>query len=141
MGPTVGLREGARSLRWAAEALDLMRRGVLADTGVIRCQDHLSTLMLLRDGALIDALAERRLRPLQQIRPPQRERLAETLLAWLGSGHNAAEVADRLAVHPQTVRYRMRQLDDLFGPQLQDPLAQFEMQLALRALQLRRGVG
>jgi len=37
------------------------------------------------------------------------------------------------------VRYRMRQLDDLFGAELQDPVAQFEMQLALRALQLRRG--
>ncbi|MFF3935393.1 PucR family transcriptional regulator [Streptomyces phaeofaciens] len=138
MGPTVGLREGARSLRWAAETLELMRRGVLAGTGLVRCRDHLSTLLLLRDDALTDALAERRLRPLEQVRPPQRERLAETLLSWLGSGHNASEVAVRLAVHPQTVRYRMRQLDDLFGAQLQDPVARFEMQVALRALELRR---
>ncbi|MFI2433402.1 PucR family transcriptional regulator [Streptomyces sp. NPDC018693] len=138
MGPTVGLREGARSLRWAAEALDLMRRGVLADTGLVRCRDHLSTLLLLRDAALVDALAERRLRPLRQVRPPQRERLAETLLSWLSCGHNAGEVAERLAVHPQTVRYRMRRLDELFGAQLQDPLARFEIQLALRALRLRR---
>ncbi|MEU6147810.1 helix-turn-helix domain-containing protein [Streptomyces sp. NPDC047081] len=138
MGPTVALQEGARSLRWASEALGLVRRGVLADTEMVRCQDHLATLLLLRDDALIDALAEHRLRPLQEVRPPQRERLAETLLSWLQCGHNASEVAVRLAVHPQTVRYRMRQLDDLFGGQLHDPVAQFEMQLALHALELRR---
>lgn len=140
MGPTVSLQEGARSLRWASEALELVRRGVLWDAEMVRCQDHLATLLLLRDDALVDAMAERRLRPLEQVRPPQRERLAETLLSWLSSGHNASEVAVRLAVHPQTVRYRMRQLDELFGDQLQDPAAQFEMMLALRALQLRRGV-
>lgn len=139
MGPTVAVQEGARSLRWAGEALDLMRRGVLPDTELLRCQDHLATLLLLRDDALVDAMAERRLRPLEQVRPPQRERLAETLLSWLSSGHNASEVAVRLAVHPQTVRYRMRQLDELFGGQLHDPTAQFEMQLALRALRLRDG--
>lgn len=140
MGPTVSLQEGARSLRWASEALELVRRGVLWDAEMVRCQDHLATLLLLRDDALVDAMAERRLRPLEQVRPPQRERLAETLLSWLSSGHNASEVAVRLAVHPQTVRYRMRQLDELFGDQLHDPAAQFEMMLALRALQLRRGV-
>jgi hypothetical protein len=138
MGPTVALQEGAGSLRWASEALDLVRRGVLSDTEMVHCQDHLATL-LLRDDALIDAMTEHRLRPLQQVRPPQRERLAETLLSWLQCGRNASEVAVRLAVHPQTVRYRMRQLDDLFGGQLHDPTAQFEMQLALRALELRRG--
>ncbi|MFC8343057.1 helix-turn-helix domain-containing protein [Streptomyces sp. NPDC057280] len=140
MGPTVSLQEGARSLRWASEALELVRRGVLWDAEMVRCQDHLATLLLLRDDALVDAMAERRLRPLEQVRPPQRERLAETLLSWLSSGHNASEVAVRLAVHPQTVRYRMRQLDELFGDHLHDPVAQFEMMLALRALQLRRGV-
>ncbi|KUN49969.1 PucR family transcriptional regulator [Streptomyces olivochromogenes] len=138
MGPTVALHEGARSLRWAAEALELVRRGILPDTEMVRCQEHLATLLLFRDEALVDAMAERRLSPLERMRSPQRERLAETLLTWLQSGHNASEVAARLAVHPQTVRYRMRQLDELFGERLHDPTAQFEMQLALRALTLRR---
>ncbi|MER5532754.1 PucR family transcriptional regulator [Streptomyces mirabilis] len=141
MGPTVALHEGARSLRWAAEALELVRRGILPDTEMVRCQEHLATLLLFRDEALVDAMAERRLSPLERMRSPQRERLAETLLTWLQSGHNASEVAARLAVHPQTVRYRMRQLDELFGERLHDPTAQFEMQLALRALTLRRAAG
>ncbi|MEV0222839.1 helix-turn-helix domain-containing protein [Streptomyces sp. NPDC050704] len=138
MGPTVAPQEGARSLRWAAEALDLARRGVLPDTEMVRCRDHLATLLLFRDEALMEAMADRHLRPLDTIRPPQRQRLAETLLSWLQCGHNASEVASCLAVHPQTVRYRMRQLDELFGDRLHDPTVQFEMQLALRALSLRR---
>jgi DNA-binding PucR family transcriptional regulator len=86
----------------------------------------------------VDAIAERHLLPLQEVRSPQRERLAETLLCWLRCGHNASEVAHRLAVHPQTVRYRLRQLDEVFGDRLHDPATQFEMQLALHARELYR---
>ena len=53
-------------------------------------------------------------------------------LAWLQLGENAAEVAQRIHVHPQTVRYRMRQIHELFGDQLRDPDRRFELQLALR---------
>ncbi|WP_234311771.1 helix-turn-helix domain-containing protein [Streptomyces griseus] len=133
----MALPEGARSLRRASEALGLMRRGILPSGGPVRCRDHLSTLLLLRDEALVDAPAERTPRPPEGVRPPQRERLAQTLLSRLSSGRNVGEVALRLAVHPQTVRYRMRQLDELFGAQLRDPTAQFETERALRALELR----
>lgn len=138
LGPTVSLDSGARSLRWALDALDLARRGVLPGTGLVRCTDHLATLLLFRDEDLVDALARQYLGPLDAVRPPQRERLAETLLCWLSCARNASEVAQRLAVHPQTVRYRLRQLEEVFGDQLRDPTAQFEMQLVLRSLRLRR---
>jgi DNA-binding PucR family transcriptional regulator len=36
-------------------------------------------------------------------------------------------------VHPQTVRYRLKQLRELFGARLEDPEARFELALALRA--------
>ena len=41
-------------------------------------------------------------------------------------------MAAALDVHPQTVRYRVRQLRDLFGDRLEDPDARFELSLALR---------
>ena len=41
-------------------------------------------------------------------------------------------VAAELGVHPQTVRYRLRQLRELFGTRLEDPEARFELSLALR---------
>ena len=34
--------------------------------------------------------------------------------------------------HPQTVRYRLRQIQELFGDQLRDQDRRFELQLALR---------
>ena len=42
-------------------------------------------------------------------------------------------MAAALDVHPQTVRYRLKQLRELFGPALEDPEARFELSLALRA--------
>ena len=64
------------------------------------------------------------------------DRLAETLLAWLQHGCNANEVAVRVHVHPQTVRYRLRQVDELFGGQLRDPDRRFELEIALRTRQM-----
>ncbi|MGW7520940.1 PucR family transcriptional regulator [Streptomyces sp. NPDC054796] len=137
IGPTVGVADGSRSARLAAEALDLAQRGIIPRQDVIRCEDHLSTLLLFRDETLLAVLADQHMGPLEQVRAPHRHRLAETLLAWLRCGHNTIEVAKRLAIHPQTVRYRLRQLDDLLGDRLQDPETLFEMELVLRAQQLR----
>ncbi|MCZ4103096.1 PucR family transcriptional regulator [Streptomyces sp. So13.3] len=137
LGPTVQLTEGARSLRWAMDALTLARRDVLPGGEVVRCSENLATMLLFQDEALVDALAERHLGPLERMRPPYRARLADTLLCWLQCSRNANEVAGRLGIHPQTVRYRLRQLDELFGDRLQDPDARFEMELALRVQQLR----
>jgi PucR C-terminal helix-turn-helix domain len=131
IGPSVPLARAAQSLRWARHALALARAGVIP-AGPIRCEEHLSTLLILADEDLAAALRARRLAPLARLRPAQRDRIAETLLAWLQLGENAAEVAQRIHVHPQTVRYRMRQIHELFGDQLRDPDRRFELHLALR---------
>ncbi|WP_211267057.1 helix-turn-helix domain-containing protein [Nonomuraea candida] len=134
IGPAVPLASAATSLRWAGEALELSRRGVLP-RGLLRCEDHMATLVVFKDEELVSALAEVRLAPLAHLRPTQQDRLAETLLAWLRHGRGAGEVAARLHVHPQTVRYRLRQLEELYGDQLADPDIRFELEIALRARQ------
>ncbi|NUR68271.1 MAG: helix-turn-helix domain-containing protein, partial [Streptomyces sp.] len=133
IGPTVPLDEAAQSLRWATRALGLMGRGILPRQDVVRCADHLSTLLLHADEPLLGQLGARALAPLETVSTGQRARLSETLLAWLLSGSNVPDVAARLHVHPQTVRYRLRQLEKLFGDALHDPDARLEMILALRA--------
>ena len=45
----------------------------------------------------------------------------ETLRAWLLHQGRRDEVAAALFVHPQTVRYRMAQLRELYGDRLHDP--------------------
>ncbi|WP_327587728.1 helix-turn-helix domain-containing protein [Nonomuraea sp. NBC_00507] len=134
IGPAVPMAAAATSLRWAREALELSRRGVLP-RGLLRCEDHMATLVVFKDEELVSALADVRLAPLAHLRPAQQDRLAETLLAWLRHGRGAGEVAARLHVHPQTVRYRLRQLEELYGDQLADPDIRFELEIALRARQ------
>jgi PucR C-terminal helix-turn-helix domain/GGDEF-like domain len=138
IGPAVPLADAARSLRWARQALALSRRGILGGDPV-RCDEHLSTLLLLADTDLARALLRCQLAPLALLRPGQRERIAQTMLAWLELGQNAAEVAQHLYIHPQTVRYRLRQIQQLFGDRLRDPRCRFELVLALRARELLDG--
>ena len=77
--------------------------------------------------------AERALAPLAGLRPAARARLSATLRAWLDHPGQVQPVAERLHVHPQTVRYRVAQLRELFGERLDDPDARFELALALRS--------
>ena len=133
VGPTVPLARASASLRWARRALALGQRGQARHAeGIVRCDDQLATLALLADAEFARMLSGQVLAPLRRLRPEQADRLAETLLAWLESADNAGAAARRLHVHPQTVRYRLRQLTELFGDRLADPEARFTLQVALR---------
>jgi hypothetical protein len=140
LGPAVPLTRAASSLRWARQMLALARRGmVTGGRGLIRCEEHLATLLLSADEELARVLSAVRLAPLAGLRPVQQEVVAETLLAWLQNAGNARLAAGQLHVHPQTVRYRLRQIQELFGPVLAEPGARFELEVALRARGLLRG--
>jgi hypothetical protein len=133
LGPTVPLERAWQSLGRAQAAFDLQERGLLPDASPLRTDEHLPDLLLHGDGALAADLAARALAPLDDVRDGTRARLLETLRAWLDEPGQVTRVAQRLHVHPQTVRYRMAQLRDLFGDRLDDPDARFELALALRA--------
>ncbi|WP_233223812.1 CdaR family transcriptional regulator [Amycolatopsis sp. CA-128772] len=133
VGPPVELGAAAHSLRWARAALRLVADGALPDAPVTWCTDHLTDLWLLSDGPLAEQVALRQLEPLDRFPDRTRRRLGETLLSWLQNGGNSEKIAVDLSVHPQTVRYRVRQLKQAFGDRLDDPDARFAMQAALRA--------
>ena len=133
LGPTVGLGRVATSVRRAAATHELLASGRLGDAGFAVAEDHLPALVLSSDPALAFELAQRQLAPLSQLADGPRERLTETLRAWLDRPGQVQAMAAELGVHPQTVRYRMRQLRDLFGERLEDPDSRFELALALRA--------
>ncbi|MFF5261193.1 PucR family transcriptional regulator [Actinomadura viridis] len=136
-GLAVPLDEAADSLRWARRTLALVDAGVIEDEGLTPAEDHLLELWLLSDGALLDQVARRRLAVLARMSATQRLRLTETLGAWLETQGNAVETAKRLQVHPQTVRYRLRQINEAFGDQLTDPESRFALEVVLRAGRLR----
>jgi hypothetical protein len=132
VGPPVGIRDAAKSLNWAREALALAEKAMFDDNPVIHCDDHLTELVLRRGGDLLDRLRAKRLAPLQGMAQGRQDMLADTLLAWLETGKSSS-VASRLFIHPQTARYRLHKLQDLFGEQLDNPEARFELALVLRA--------
>ncbi|MFD8689172.1 helix-turn-helix domain-containing protein [Streptomyces sp. NPDC059651] len=137
IGLTVPTSLAADSIRWARRVLELVDAGVIDDAPVILCSDHLITLWLLSDPILLDQLAQRELAPIAGISTTRRERLIETLRIWLDTRGTAAHMGELLDVHPQTVRYRMRNLESIFGEQLSDPESRFSTEAVLRALQLR----
>ncbi len=134
LGPTVDWPAASTSARRATATHRLAAAGRLAGAagGLIVADDHLADLLLAADPRIAADLAATRLAPLAELAEGPRARLTETLAAWLDRPGQVQAVAAALGVHPQTVRYRVRQLRDLFGERLEDPEARFELALALR---------
>lgn len=100
--------------------------GLTGDT-----EDHLPRLVLTADGEALADLRARVLAPLDDVRPATAEKLRETLRAWLLHQGRREEVAAALFVHPQTIRYRMGQIRELFGESLEDPETVLALTIAL----------
>jgi hypothetical protein len=100
---------------------------------LVVADEHLPALLLAAAPGIAADLARSRLAPLEGLAEGPRERLVATLRAWLDRPGQVQAIAGDLDVHPQTVRYRLKQLRELFGERLDDPDARFELSLALRA--------
>jgi hypothetical protein len=85
------------------------------------------------------ALARSVLGPVLDLPEHDRETLLGTLRAWFDAGGSAAEAGRRIYCHPNTVRYRLRRLQEHTGRPLDDPRAVAELLAALDALQLVPG--
>jgi hypothetical protein len=136
IGPVVAWSDAATSAERVRLARQARDDGVLpADPrdGPLFTDDHLAALLLARDPLLLADLTRTRLAPLAGLPERTRQRLAATLLHWLALRGQRALIARHLHIHPQTVRYRLLQLRELFGDALDDPDARFELELVLRA--------
>jgi len=133
LGPTVPPEDVGLSLRWA----DLARR--LPGDGLIVADRRLVDIALRASDDVVEALGDRVLAPLVGQSARSRARLEQTLLSWLRHHGSQRAIAAELGVHPQTVRYRLRRLRELFGAALEDPDTRFELQIALRNHALRPG--
>ncbi|MDO9380010.1 MAG: helix-turn-helix domain-containing protein [Nocardioidaceae bacterium] len=109
-------RPWAQASQSYQRALHAHRLALTGDTDV-----HLADLVV---GADPDARADLRARvlaPLADLSPGSQEKLTATLLAWLLHHGRREDVAQALFVHPQTVRYRVGQLREVYGDSLTDP--------------------
>ena len=94
-------------------------------------EQHLATLVVGADPEALDDLRAQALAPLASLRPATAEKLEATLRSWLLHQGRREDVAADLFVHPQTVRYRMGQLRELYGDTLDDPHTVLKLTLAL----------
>lgn len=92
------------------------RLGLGGDT-----EQHLARLVVGADPDAVEDLRGRVLAPLADLGPTARDKLTDTLRAWLLHQGRRDDVAAALFVHPQTVRYRMGQLREAYGETLADP--------------------
>ena len=131
VGPALDPAEFATSAARARLALDLLESGVI-ERRPAHATDHLPALIVHGDPALLAEHARRELEPLAGETELSRERLLETLRAWVDNPGRPTEVARAVHVHPQTARYRLRRLRELFGD-IDDPERRFALALALHA--------
>jgi hypothetical protein len=132
VGPTVPLAQLPESARVAEVAAQTFDLGAPApDRGPLFTADHLDAIIVHRDRRLLDALRQAELRPLAAATPASRVVLRQTLRSWLVNMGSRRAVSEELGVHPQTVRYRLGRVRELFGPVLDDPAARLRLLLAL----------
>ncbi|MGN0062717.1 MAG: helix-turn-helix domain-containing protein, partial [Nocardioides sp.] len=89
--------------------------------GFVDTDEHLAPLVLEADPRARADLRARVLAPLADLRPSAADKLVETLRAWVLHQGRREAMAEALYVHPQTVRYRVGQLREVYGEQLDDP--------------------
>jgi PucR C-terminal helix-turn-helix domain/GGDEF-like domain len=120
------LRHTARNLRLARIAL----RSAFTAQRVIVFDRDLLAVAAGSDPEVMRHVAGSILAPLGQIPAGQRAVLLDTFGAWLDNGGSASKTASVLFCHPNTVRHRMRRLEQLTGRSLSDPRAIAELSIA-----------
>jgi hypothetical protein len=133
IGSTVQPEQAARSWELAKALLLATTVEAVKGNGLLRAEDHLADLLLAGNPQVTSLLTAQRLAPLADLTPKAQQRMRETALAHVRHHGNAVAMAKELKVHPQTARYRIARLKDLFGDDLNDPDKRFELELALRA--------
>jgi sugar diacid utilization regulator len=115
-----------------ARALRAVHLGLAGEgTAPLDTEFRLADLVLRADDSALADLRAQVLAPLDDLSATAREKLTETLRSWLLHHGRREEIAAQLFVHPQTVRYRMQQLRELYGKRLDDPRTVLELTIAL----------
>jgi sugar diacid utilization regulator len=136
-GPAAGPVELAAAFGQARTALASTWRpehpvGLFEELGV------LEFLVSPTGGGSLDRFARQTLGPLLDYDSAHGTCLVPTLAAYLAEDCTAHRAAKRLYVHPKTMQYRMQRIQELTGLQLCNQEDLFQMQLALKILNLGR---
>ncbi|TNC36553.1 hypothetical protein [Mumia zhuanghuii] len=124
-----------------AEGAALARRGaaVLRDgttedeRQIVPCADLAGSLLVGAHPLLTELVIDKRLGVLADTGPRRRVQLGEFLLAWLQHGVPIARLATIVNVKASTAHSRMQVIREIFGDELEDPMARIELIVGLHA--------
>ena len=75
------------------------------------------------------------LKELNELPPVERTILIDTFQAWLQAGGSANDTAAAIFCHPNTVRHRLRRIEELTGRSISRPIDTAELCLAFEVEQ------
>jgi PucR C-terminal helix-turn-helix domain/GGDEF-like domain len=131
--PGVGLSPRFGDLRAAKPSLRLARLALQACTGshrVVSYDDDPLSILAAGLPEVMEVLSEPILAGLSDLPARDRVLLLRTFGAWRDSGGSADRAAAALFCHPNTVRHRLRRLEEATGRSLSDPKSTMELGLA-----------
>jgi DNA-binding PucR family transcriptional regulator len=127
--------EGFRQARFALAATSLPQHPVMVfdELGVLQF------LLTPSDRGDLDRFVERTLGILLDYDRTHKTSLVPTIEAYLAADCNLHRAAQRLFVHPKTMRYRLQRMQSLTGLRFDRQDDRFNLQLALKILRLDPG--
>ncbi|MDI3299334.1 MAG: helix-turn-helix domain-containing protein [Bacillota bacterium] len=132
-GPAVGWEGIRQAYREAVETLRLV--AAVRGAGALVTVEELGPERLLQGwyrSAEAASFARQLLAPVLAFPDPRRKQLLETVEAYLRERGDVGRAAQRLAIHRNTARYRLRQFEDLSGLSLERDF--FLLEVAIRVL-------
>jgi hypothetical protein len=136
----VGVSDTYSNLDQTAPALRQARLACAAATpdtaSLVRFDQEPVAVLLVSDPDISQSVARRILGPLLDLPGDDRAVIVETMRSWLASGGSTSTAAARLHLHRNTVRYRLRRLEELTGRSLANPLDLAELHVALECARM-----
>ncbi|MEA2405016.1 MAG: hypothetical protein QOE08_1663 [Thermoleophilaceae bacterium] len=115
-----------------------VRRG---RTGRLRAEDFIPELLLARSPALAALVVRRALGPLEDYAERRSADLLETLETFVECDLDRRRAAEQLHVHPNTLDYRLKRVEELTGLRPSAPEDLLLITLALKQRAFARGPG
>jgi DNA-binding PucR family transcriptional regulator len=105
-------------------------------TKLVRFDDEPIAVLLVSAPDASLSVARRILGRVLDLPDGDRILLIDTMRIWLAEAGSTSAAASRLHVHRNTVRYRLRRLEELTGRRLTDPLDVSELHVALECARM-----
>jgi hypothetical protein len=131
--PYAGLEQTAPALRQARLAC---AAGTPGSTDLVRFDQHPVAVLLVSAPDAAQSVARRILGPVLDLPDDDRRVIIETVRAWLAAAGSTSTAAAVLHLHRNTVRYRLRRLEELTDRSLANPLDLAEVHVALECARL-----